>query len=67
MFRGLSTEYRDLIKEAINQGWIVTRVKNNHFCFLSPGGNKIFGPSSANDFKTHHAIRSKLRKFGFKD
>jgi aspartyl aminopeptidase len=60
-----SKDVNNLIKEAEDQGWVITMTKNNHLRWTSPLGGFFFSSSTPSDFRVVHKIKKDLRMHGF--
>jgi hypothetical protein len=57
-------ELRSLLNTATDQGWEVTRGKNNHIKCVSPNGNIVFVSSTPSDHRALENIKRDLRVNG---
>ena len=54
-----------LMKQAEDQGWVITPTSKGHYKWLSPMGKFIFSSSTPSDGNAVHQIRRDLVKLGF--
>lgn len=63
----LSSDWHDLARLALDQGWRVTKTKGNHVKWQGPAGGTVFSASTPGDFRAIRNTRSRLRRLGLKD
>lgn len=57
-------EYRPIAKVARSQHWKITPTKNGHLMWMSPGGAKVFTPSTPSDWRSLPNVIRKLKHKG---
>jgi hypothetical protein len=58
-------EVTQLIREAVNQGWTVTKTKGEHFKWVSPLGVVVFSSQTPSDRRAIMNLKQDLKKRGF--
>ena len=61
----MKREVQVLIKQAVDQGWVVEKTKNNHYKWISPLGGLIFSSSTPSDHRALQNLKRDLRVNGF--
>ena len=59
-------DLRPLLREANEQGWVVTRLTNNHLRWVSPEGRVVHSSKNLNTPHVLHIIRRDLERAGLK-
>lgn len=58
-------EMHQLVRQAMLQGWIVTRTKGSHLKWTSPAGDIVISSSTPSDPRTIKNTKRDLRIRGF--
>lgn len=59
-----TTEYRELLKKAKQQGWTVGTTGNNHLRLVGPNGQQIFTSGTPSDWRSFMNFRARLKREG---
>jgi len=57
-------ELGELIADAEEQGWVVSRRANSHLKWVSPGGEVVFSSASPSDPRAVSNIKRDLFRYG---
>lgn len=58
-------EIKQLIKEAEDQGWVVSLTNGDHFKWLSPRGGVFFSAQTPSDWRAVKNVERDLKNHGF--
>jgi predicted RNA binding protein YcfA (HicA-like mRNA interferase family) len=61
----MNKQVQQLIKQAEQQGWSVTKTNNSHYCWKAPNGKMFYSAGTPSDNRAIKNIESDLRNSGF--